>query len=211
MGLRALYWCPIFPSKARRRSRNWDCRMWIFQPIQPTAAFPASISPPVPAFNPLAGISWDPHSPARSKLPITLPISKASTRFGRARIFAGCGLKFLRSRRHPMITACSRSPVALAEEMSPERIASMLKLSVADFAAHASTLSSPDELSLFVVRRLMHEAAPSLLWVTLHDIDVAHTGAFSLYLEGIRRSDGICAELWRTIQSDSEYKDKTNL
>jgi hypothetical protein len=87
----------------------------------------------------------------------------------------------------------------------------MLKLSVADFAAHASTLSSPDELSLFVVRRLMHEAAPSLLWVTLHDIDVAHTGAFSLYLEGIRRSDGICAELWRTIQSDSEYKDKTNL
>jgi hypothetical protein len=104
-----------------------------------------------------------------------------------------------------------QAPVALAEEMSPERIASMLKLSVADFAAHASTLSSPDELSLFVVRRLMHEAAPSLLWVTLHDIDVAHTGAFSLYLEGIRRSDGICAELWRTIQSDSEYKDKTNL
>jgi hypothetical protein len=103
-----------------------------------------------------------------------------------------------------------QAPVALAEEVSPERVASMLKLSVADFASHASTLSSPDELSLFVVRRLMHEVAPSLLWVTLHDIDVAHTGAFSLYLEGIRRSDAICAELWRTIQSDSEYKDKTN-
>jgi hypothetical protein len=104
-----------------------------------------------------------------------------------------------------------QAPVALAEAMPPERIASMLKLSVADFAAHASTLSSPDELSLFVVRRLMHELAPSLLWVTLHDIDVAHTGVFSLYLEGIRRSDTICAELWRTIQSDSEYRDKTNL
>jgi hypothetical protein len=57
----------------------------------------------------------------------------------------------------------------------------------------------------------MQEMAPSLLWVTLHDIDVAHSGAFSLYLEGIRRSDTICAELWRTIQNNPEYKDKTNL
>lgn len=104
-----------------------------------------------------------------------------------------------------------QAPVSLAAEMPPEQIASMLKLSVADFAAHASTLSSPDELSLFVVRQLMQEMAPSLLWVTLHDIDVAHSGAFSLYLEGIRRSDTICAELWRTIQNNPEYKDKTNL
>jgi hypothetical protein len=104
-----------------------------------------------------------------------------------------------------------QAPVSLAAETRPEQIASMLRLSVADFAAHASTLSSPDELSLFVVRRLMQELAPSLLWVTLHDIDVAHSGAFSLYLEGIRRSDTICAELWRAIQSDPEYKDKTNL
>lgn len=104
-----------------------------------------------------------------------------------------------------------QAPVALADEMPPERMASILKLSVADFASHASTLSSPDELSLFVVRRLMREVAPSLLWVTLHDIDVAHTGAYSLYLDGIRRSDTICAELWKTIQSDPEYKDRTNL
>jgi hypothetical protein len=57
----------------------------------------------------------------------------------------------------------------------------------------------------------MREVAPSLLWVTLHDIDVAHTGAYSLYLAGIHRSDAICAELWKTIQSDPEYKDRTNL
>jgi hypothetical protein len=87
----------------------------------------------------------------------------------------------------------------------------MLKLSLRTLPRMPAPLSSPDELSLFVVRRLMHEVSPSLLWVTLHDIDVAHTGAFSLYLEGIRRSDAMCAELWRTIQSDSEYKDKTNL
>jgi hypothetical protein len=104
-----------------------------------------------------------------------------------------------------------QAPIALASEMPSEKVASMLKLSVADFAAHASTLNSPDELSLFVARRIMREVSPSLLWITLHDIDVAHTGAFSLYLDGIRRSDTICAELWRTIQSEPEYKDRTNL
>jgi hypothetical protein len=103
------------------------------------------------------------------------------------------------------------APIALSEEVAPEQVASMLKLSVAEFAAHASTLSSPDELSLFVVRKLMDEFAPSLLWLTLHDIDVAHSGAFSLYLDGIRRSDAICAELWSAIQNHPEYKDRTNL
>jgi hypothetical protein len=104
-----------------------------------------------------------------------------------------------------------QAPVALASEMPSAQIASMLKLSVADFAAHARTLNSPDELSLFVARQIMREVSPSVLWVTLHDIDVAHTGAFSLYLEGIRRSDMICAELWRAIQSEPEYKNRTNL
>lgn len=104
-----------------------------------------------------------------------------------------------------------QAPIALAEELPAEQVASMLKLSLADFATHASTLRSPDELSLFIAKRIMREFAPGLLWVTLHDIDVAHSGAFSLYLDGIHRSDTICAELWRTIQSDPEYKDKTNL
>ncbi|MEO8735997.1 MAG: hypothetical protein ABI380_05620 [Edaphobacter sp.] len=104
-----------------------------------------------------------------------------------------------------------QAPIALASEMPSAQIASMLKLSVTDFAAHARTLSSPDELSLFVARQIMREVAPSLLWVTLHDIDVAHTGAFSLYLEGIQRSDRICAELWQAIQTEPEYKGKTNL
>jgi hypothetical protein len=104
-----------------------------------------------------------------------------------------------------------QAPIALASEMPSAQIASMLKFSIKDFAAHARTLTSPDELSLFVARQIMREVSPRVLWVTLHDIDVAHTGAFSLYLEGIQRSDQICAELWRAIQSEPEYKDKTNL
>src|ERR1035437_3859659 len=104
-----------------------------------------------------------------------------------------------------------QAPVALKSEMAAAEVESLLKLSVADFAAHARTLSSPDELSLFIARRLMRELAPTLLWITLHDIDVAHAGAFSLYIDAIRRSDSICAELWSAIQSEPEYKDRTNL
>jgi arylsulfatase A-like enzyme len=57
----------------------------------------------------------------------------------------------------------------------------------------------------------MQQHAPSLLWITLHDIDVAHAGAFSLYIDGIRRTDRLCTELWRAIQRDPEYAGKTTM
>jgi hypothetical protein len=87
----------------------------------------------------------------------------------------------------------------------------ILKLSVDDFMAHARTVSSPDELSVYIAKRLMHEEAPSLLWITMHDIDVAHTGAYSLYVDAIRRTDRLCAELWKTAQSEPEYAGNTTL
>lgn len=87
----------------------------------------------------------------------------------------------------------------------------VLKLSVDDFMVHALMLSSPDELSVFIARRLTRQLAPSLLWITLHDIDIAHAGAYSLYIEGIRRTDRLCADLWKAIQSEPEYAGKTTL
>ena len=90
-------------------------------------------------------------------------------------------------------------------------MAEVLKLSVEDFAAHARSLASPDELSVYVARQLMRQLAPSLLWITLHDIDIAHAGAYSLYVDAIRRSDRLCAEIWKTIQSEPEYAGKTNM
>lgn len=87
----------------------------------------------------------------------------------------------------------------------------LLKLSVDDFKSHARTLSSPDELSVYLVRQLMKQLAPSLLWVTMHDIDVAHAGAYSLYIEGIRRTDRLCAEIWHVVQSEPEYAGKTTM
>jgi len=87
----------------------------------------------------------------------------------------------------------------------------MLKLSVDDFKAHALTLSSADELSVYIARRLMRQLAPSLLWITMHDIDIAHAGAYSLYIDGIRRTDRLCSEVWKAIESEPEYAGKTTL
>ena len=103
------------------------------------------------------------------------------------------------------------APELAAGSLDPGKTADLLNLSMSDFNAHARTLSSPDELSVFIARRLMDQLAPSLLWITLHDIDIAHTGAYSLYLEGIRRSDRLCADLWRAIESSPEYKGRTTL
>lgn len=85
-----------------------------------------------------------------------------------------------------------------------ERIVSRLKLDPAELRSRAATLISPDALSVYMARHAMREFAP-------HDIDVAHSGAYSLYIEGIRNTDRHCADIWDEIQSNPEYKDRTTL
>jgi hypothetical protein len=103
------------------------------------------------------------------------------------------------------------SPELAGQEFELQQLETILKLSGDDFKTHARTLSSPDELSVYIVRQLMRQVAPSLLWITLHDIDVAHAGAYSLYIDGIRRTDRLCGELWKMIQTEPEYAGKTSL
>jgi hypothetical protein len=103
------------------------------------------------------------------------------------------------------------APTLAGRQIELDQMAGILKVSVDDFVAHASNLVSPDELSVYIAKQLMRQLAPSLLWITLHDIDIAHSGTFSLYLDGIKRSDRLCAELWQTIQSDPEYAHKTTM
>ncbi len=103
------------------------------------------------------------------------------------------------------------SPELAGSEFQQQQLENILKLSVDDFRNHAQTLSSPDELSVYIARQLMRQAAPSLLWITMHDIDIAHAGAYSLYVDGIRRTDRLCSDLWKTIQSEPEYAGKTTM
>jgi hypothetical protein len=103
------------------------------------------------------------------------------------------------------------TPELVGSEFELQQLETILKLSVDEFKTHAQTLSSPDELSVYIARQLMRQVAPTLLWITLHDIDVAHAGAYSLYIDGIRRSDRLCAELWKAIQTEPEYAGNTTL
>jgi hypothetical protein len=103
------------------------------------------------------------------------------------------------------------APQLKGGEFELQQLEQILKLSVDDFTAHARSLSSPDELSVYIARRLMRQESPSLLWLTMHDIDVAHSGAFSLYVEAIRRTDRLCAELWKAVQEEPEYAGNTTL
>ncbi len=103
------------------------------------------------------------------------------------------------------------TPELSGNEFELRQMEEILKLSVEDFTAHARSLASPDELSVYIARRLMSRFAPSLLWITLHDIDVAHSGAYSLYLAGIQRTDRLCGEIWKGIESEPEYAGKTTM
>ena len=103
------------------------------------------------------------------------------------------------------------TPELAGGEFELQQLEDLLKLSVTDFKSHAETLSSPDELSVYIARQLMRQVAPSLLWITMHDIDIAHAGTYSLYVDGIRRTDRLCAEMWKIIESEPEYQGKTTL
>jgi hypothetical protein len=91
------------------------------------------------------------------------------------------------------------------------QVEDVLRLSRDEFVHHAISLSSADELSVYVAHQLMLQQAPSLLWITLHDIDMAHSGAYSLYIEGIQRTDRLCGEIWKNIQSNPEYAGRTTM
>ena len=103
------------------------------------------------------------------------------------------------------------APQLSHDERHLQQIEELLKLSVSDFRQHAMSLNSADELSVFVARRVMEQLSPTLLWITLHDIDVAHSGAYSLYIDGIQRTDRLCLDIWQTIESLPEYRSNTTM
>jgi hypothetical protein len=96
-------------------------------------------------------------------------------------------------------------------ELHLDMLETTLQISIQDFVKEARSLQSPDELSIYITRQLMKQHAPSLMMLTLHDMDIAHSGAYSLYVDAIQRADRLCAELWAMVQEHPEYKDRTTL
>ena len=86
-----------------------------------------------------------------------------------------------------------------------------LAKSLLDYFNDPSVPTSGDELTFFMTKEIMNRLAPSLLVVNFWDIDIAHYGAYSLYLEAIRRTDRLVSELWQHVQSLPLYRDRTTM
>lgn len=71
--------------------------------------------------------------------------------------------------------------------------------------------NSGDELTFFITREIMREFAPRVLLVNFWDMDVAHWGAYSLYLQAITKTDRLCGMLWDEVGTNASYKDKTTV
>ena len=71
--------------------------------------------------------------------------------------------------------------------------------------------SSGDELTFFITREIMREFAPRLMLVNFWDMDVAHWGSYSLYLQAITKTDRLTGMLWDEVDSNPQYKGKTTV
>jgi len=71
--------------------------------------------------------------------------------------------------------------------------------------------TSGDELTFFIAREVMREFAPRLLLVNFWDMDVAHWGSYSLYLNAITKTDRLVGMLWDEIESNASYRGKTTM
>ncbi len=86
-----------------------------------------------------------------------------------------------------------------------------LKRGLVEYIYGPEAPSSGDELTFFVAREVMREFAPSLMLVNFWDMDVAHWGAYSLYLQAVTKTDRLCGMLWDEVLENPAYRDRTTL
>ena len=68
-----------------------------------------------------------------------------------------------------------------------------------------------DELTFLVAREVLRRLAPAMLMINFSDVEVAHSGTYSLHLGGINRTDRLCHRMWEFIQATPSLKDNTTL
>jgi hypothetical protein len=80
-----------------------------------------------------------------------------------------------------------------------------------DFIHGPGAQASGDELTFIVAKEVLQRLAPAMLMINFSDVEVAHSGAYSLHLGGIRRSDTLCNKLWEFIRTNPTLRDNTTL
>jgi len=99
------------------------------------------------------------------------------------------------------------SPSAI---LNPETKQAFLS-ALADFIHGPEGPTSGDELTCFVAQEVLRRVSPSLLMVNFSDMEVAHSGVYSLHLLGVRKADRLVYRLWQFLQTLPEYKDHTTM
>jgi hypothetical protein len=69
--------------------------------------------------------------------------------------------------------------------------------------------TSHDALIAEAAKATMKHFRPRVVMVGFGEIDCAHYGNFSRYTDAIRRTDELTFDLWKSIQSDPFYRDRT--
>lgn len=92
-----------------------------------------------------------------------------------------------------------------------EALKKSLEKALLDYFNDPRVPSSGDELSFFMAKEVMNRFAPSLMLVNFWDIDIAHYGSYSLYLQAIERTDRLVWELWQFVQASPEYCGRTTM
>jgi hypothetical protein len=82
---------------------------------------------------------------------------------------------------------------------------------LSDFIHGPDAPASGDELTFLTAREVLQRLAPAMLMVNFSDVEVAHSGAYSLHVGGVRRSDLLCQRLWEFIRTNPALKDNTTL
>lgn len=70
----------------------------------------------------------------------------------------------------------------------------------------------PDVITYFAAREYLKEYKPKVLYIAFDETDdFAHAGMYDQYIGSAYAQDAMIADLWKLLQSLSQYKDKTTL
>ena len=104
------------------------------------------------------------------------------------------------------------APTLAGRQIELDQMAEVLKLSVDDFVTRMPVISSAPMNSPCTSQSSSCANTRRACCGSRCTISTSPTRALSpSYLEGIKRSDRLCAELWQAIQKDPEYANKTTM
>jgi hypothetical protein len=92
-----------------------------------------------------------------------------------------------------------------------KHVRATLTRALGEFINGPEAPTSGDELTFFITREVMREFAPRLLLVNFWDMDVAHWGSYSLYLQAVTKTDRLTGMLWDEVQANPKYRNQTTV